>query len=274
MLTGAIDTHIHAAPDVRPRKLSDREVAEQAAQAGMRAIVLKSHVTSTADRAAIAEAAVEHRVRVLGGVVLNRAVGGLNEDAVTATLAMGGRVVWLPTTSALSTSPSMEGREGIAVTDGDRVVPALVPIFERVAAADAVLATGHLVAAELHVVVREAARRGIHRIVVTHPELPLVDLDVATQRDLAGLGAVFERCWQSVRGQGATVPFERIVSDIRAVGSETTVLATDLGQPENATPAQGYGEYLDALAEAGFRDAELVRMACANATTLLGLDRG
>lgn len=256
---------------MRARKLTDREVAEQAAAAGMRAIVLKSHVTSTADRAAIAEEATGHRLRVLGGVVLNRAVGGLNEDAVVATLAMGGRVVWLPTTSARSTSPSLEHRDGIAVVDGDRVVDALVPILERIAAADAVLATGHLVAPELRVVVPEARRRGVRRILVTHPELPLVDLDVETQRALARAGAMFERCWQSVRGHGATTPFERIVSDIRAVGTETTVLATDLGQPENATPAQGYADYLAALAEAGFREAELDRMACANPTTVLGL---
>lgn len=272
MLPGAIDTHVHASPDVRPRKLSDREVAEAAAEARMRAVVLKSHVTSTADRAAIAEAATGHRVRVFGGVVLNRAIGGLNEDAVAATLAMGGRVVWLPTTSARSTSPALEKREGIAVIEDGRVVPALVPILEHIAAADAVLATGHLVAAELRVVVPEARRRGVRRILVTHPELPLVDLDAGTQRDLAGMGALFERCWQSVRGTDATTPFERIVSDIRAVGTDTTVLATDLGQPENATPAQGYADYLDALALAGFREAELERMACANATTLLGLD--
>lgn len=272
MLAGAIDTHIHASPDVRPRKLTDADVARQAADARMRAIVLKSHVTSTADRAAIAEEAVAHRVRVLGGVVLNRAVGGLNEDAVAAALAMGGRVVWLPTTSARSTSPSVEHRDGIAVVEEGRVVPALIRILERIAASDAVLATGHLVAAELRVVVPEAVRRGVRRILVTHPELPLVDLDVATQRELAPSGARFERCWQSVRGTTATTPFERIASDIRDVGTETTVLATDFGQPENATPAQGYADYLDALAAAGFRDAEIERMACANATALLGLD--
>ena len=272
MLAGVIDTHVHASPDVRPRKLTDREVAQQAADARMRAIVLKSHVTSTADRAAVAEEAVAHRVRVFGGVVLNRAVGGLNEDAVVATLAMGGRVVWLPTTSARSTSPALERREGLAVTDGARVVPPLIGILERIAAADAVLATGHLVAAELRIVVPEALRRGVRRILVTHPELPLVDLDVPMQRELARHGARFERCWNSVRGQNATTPFERIASDIRAIGTDTTVLATDLGQPENATPAQGYADYLDALGAAGFDDAEIERMACANATTLLGLD--
>lgn len=272
MLRDAIDTHVHSAPDVRPRKLTDREVAQQAADAGMRAVVLKSHVTSTADRAAIAEAAVAGRVRVFGGIVLNRAVGGLNADAVAATLALGGRVVWLPTTSARSTSPALEKREGLAVVSDGRAVPALVAVLELVAAADAVLATGHLTAPELHVVVGEARRRGVSRILLTHPELPLVDLDLEAQRLLARMDVFFERCWNSVAGAGATTPVERIVSDIRAIGSDSTVLATDFGQPENPAPVRGLEEYLAALARAGFTDAELERMACANATTLLGLD--
>lgn len=272
VIPGAIDTHVHSAPDVRPRKLTDLEVAQQAAGAGMRAVVLKSHVTSTADRAAIAEAGVARRVRVLGGVVLNRAVGGLNPDAVAAALAVGGKVVWLPTTSARSTSPTLEKREGIAVERDGRAVPELVTVLELVAAANAVLATGHLTGPELRVVVGEARRRGVSRILLTHPELPLVDLDVETQQLLARAGVFFERCWNSVAGSTATTPVERIVSDIRAIGVDSTVLATDLGQPENATPVRGLEDYLAALVRAGFTDAELERMACANATKLLGLD--
>ncbi len=271
-LTGAVDTHVHAAPDVRPRKLTDREVAEQAAAAGMRAVVLKSHVTITADRAAIAEAAVDHRVRVLGGVVLNRAVGGLNPDAVQAALALGGRVVWLPTTSARSTSPTLEDRDGLAMIEGDRVVAELVEVFERIAAADAVLATGHLVAEELRVVVPEARRRGVRRIVCTHPELRLVDLDRQTQRELARAGAMFERCWNSIAGAGWNTPIDRVVADIQGVGPASTVLATDFGQPENPTPVEGYAAYVGALARAGFSDADLERMACANPSALLDLD--
>lgn len=269
MLRNAIDTHVHAAPDVKPRKLTDREVALEAANADMRAVVLKSHVTITADRAAIAEAAVHGRVRVLGGVVLNRAVGGLNPDAVGAALAMGGRVVWLPTTSARSTSPRLEGREGIAVTEGGHVVPALAEIFERIAAADAVLATGHLVAEELRVVVPDAKRRGVRRILVTHPELPLVGLDTETQRALARDGAMFERCWQSVISGGATL--DRVIADIRAVGIESTVLATDLGQPENPEPVHGFRAYLDVLGMSGFTERDLEGMAATQPAALLGL---
>jgi hypothetical protein len=126
--------------------------------------------------------------------------------------------------------------------------------------------------AEAEVSAAEARRRGVTRILVTHPELPFVDLDVDTQRELARAGALFERCWQSVSGRSATTPFARIVSDIRAVGRDSTVLATDFGQPENPPPARGFADYVESLSRAGFGDADVERMACANAAALLGLD--
>ena len=51
VMQGIIDMHIHAAPDVRARKLDDLELMEASVQRGVRAIVLKSHNVPTADRA-------------------------------------------------------------------------------------------------------------------------------------------------------------------------------------------------------------------------------
>ncbi len=50
---GAIDIHVHSDPDVFNRSLDDFEVARIAARKGMRGIVLKNHVATTADRAAL-----------------------------------------------------------------------------------------------------------------------------------------------------------------------------------------------------------------------------
>ena len=41
-MQGIIDLHIHAAPDVRARKLDDLELMEASVQRGVRAIVLTS----------------------------------------------------------------------------------------------------------------------------------------------------------------------------------------------------------------------------------------
>ncbi len=41
VMQGIIDMHIHAAPDVRARKLDDLELMEASVQRGVRAIVLQ-----------------------------------------------------------------------------------------------------------------------------------------------------------------------------------------------------------------------------------------
>ena len=46
-LRGAIDMHVHTAPDSRARSLDALEAARQAKASGMRAIVLKNHYEFT-----------------------------------------------------------------------------------------------------------------------------------------------------------------------------------------------------------------------------------
>jgi Family of unknown function (DUF6282) len=82
LLEGAVDTHVHSAPDLVPRKLDDLEVARQARGRGMAAVVLKNHFFTTALRAALVEAQVPG-IRVIGSIVLNQAMGGINPQATS-----------------------------------------------------------------------------------------------------------------------------------------------------------------------------------------------
>jgi hypothetical protein len=50
-LEGAIDLHVHSAPDVDIRRFNDLELASEAKRAGMGAILIKSHQNSTVERA-------------------------------------------------------------------------------------------------------------------------------------------------------------------------------------------------------------------------------
>ena len=50
-MRGAFDTHIHVAPDVVPRIVDDVSFARRFAVLGVDGFVLKSHHTSTAERA-------------------------------------------------------------------------------------------------------------------------------------------------------------------------------------------------------------------------------
>jgi hypothetical protein len=270
-LTGLIDMHIHTAPDVRPRVVNDIEASRQAAEAGMRAIVFKSHVTCTADRATIAETVVPG-IHVFGSVTLNEAVGGLNPVAVEAALNLGARVVWMPTISARNHIVRFDGRppSGISlVTEDGELQSVLFDIFDLVRQHDAILGTAHVSVPEIITLVREARAAGVAKVVVTHPELPWVDVPVDVQEELRDLGASFERCYvSSIDG----APFARIVAEIRRVGLDSTVLATDFGRSPLPPPVEGMRAYVAALLAEGFSERDIQLMAGENPSRLLGLD--
>ncbi len=268
-LTGLIDLHIHTAPDVWPRALDDVSASFQAQAAGMSAIVLKSHVTLTADRAALAQSHVPS-LRVLGGLVLNEAVGGLNPAAVETALAMGARIIWMPTLSAQNHLRAGGRSDGITIFKEDGLEPELLNTLELIARSDAVLATGHLSVREIRSLVPAAKAAGVRRILVNHPEWPAIDMSVAEQEELRSPGVYFERCFVNTTQLGGAVPLTRIVADIRRVGSESTILATDLGRAGNPVPCDGLRMYLAALLNEGVSEQEVRRMAGENPAALLG----
>src|SRR5262249_62213503 len=86
---GLVDFHVHTAPDVFGRALTDDEEALLSKDRGMEAVVLKSHTALTADRAWIARRRVPG-MKIFGGVTLNGAAGGIKVDAVRWAMRMEG----------------------------------------------------------------------------------------------------------------------------------------------------------------------------------------
>ncbi len=285
---GIIDTHIHSAPDTTPRLLSDVEVARQATDAGYRAVVLKSHRTETAGRAAIANEVVSG-TEVLGGVALNtHSTGGLVPSALETALLLGGRMVWLPTfASANQVRFNRSGGntamidvlgkvrdDGVHVVDEHgRPLPEVLEVIDMVAEASATLATGHISADEIMTIVPEARRRGVEHVMITHPELDQIALSIDQQAELADLGGVwFERVLVSTTVDGHHATLDDIRESIRVLGAGSTILATDFGQPNNATPVDGMQQFIDAMRERGCTQDEIEQMTCVNPATALGLE--
>ena len=80
-IQGAIDLHVHSAPDSVPRTLTAIETAQIARRHGMRAVVYKNHSVETASLAYLVSQVVPE-VGAYGGIALNRSVGGFNVAAV------------------------------------------------------------------------------------------------------------------------------------------------------------------------------------------------
>jgi hypothetical protein len=287
LLRGAIDLHIHAAPDIVPRLLDDFELAAGARAAGMAAIVLKSHHMLTADRAQIAQK-VFPDVKVFGGLALNvPACGGLNPEAVKVAIRMGAKVIWLPTLSATNHIERAKTRvtgnlevmsQGFAprpvrvVDSAGAPVPELIEILELIAEADVILATGHLSVSEIKAVADAAVTAGAKKILVNHPELWLIGMSIEDQRELAAKGATMEVCMRNLTAPGHGEASPRWLAErILAVGAEHVVMATDYGQVESPPAPEGMRRYIATMLECGILANDVERMVKTNPARLLGL---
>ena len=295
LLRGAYDTHIHVAPDVVARIVYDVTLALRFAELGMDGFILKSHYTSTAERAAVVRAAVPG-VQALGAIVLNRAVGGMNALAVEVAAREGARTVWLPTVDSVNESHErdidpadppakvpvwvklqLELREqGIeippvpVVDDAGVVLPETRAVLERIAHHGLLLATGHLARDEIFTVVDAALEAGVSEIVITHPEFPAQSLSVADQKALAAKGALLERCMTTPHT--GKIAWNEWMDNIRACGPEHSVLSTDLGQVFNPPVQDGMAIMVDRLLAAGFNEEEVRVMAVTNTRRVAGAD--
>ncbi len=270
-LVGVIDFHAHAGPDSRPRSLNDIEVARLFRQAGLRGMVLKNHFTMTADRAALAMAQIDG-LEVFGGVALNRAVGGLNPEAVRQMVAFeGGRgkVVWLPTFDAEFYVTRAGGSDPfVRVVEDGAPVPPLVDVFSLVGEHDLVLAMGHSSPEEVLLLIPAAKAQGVRHILVTHVFGQDATLD--QMRQIASKGAIMELDWLAV--YSGTQSIEDYAAAIEEIGAEHFLISSDLGQAGNPTHADGLRAFIRALRAEGVSDGEVDLMARRNPARLLGLE--
>ena len=76
LIAGSVDSHLHVAPDPYRQRIADAyEVAYEAANIGMKGVVLKSHDYPTSPLAQLAQKNVDG-IEILGSLTLNHGVGG------------------------------------------------------------------------------------------------------------------------------------------------------------------------------------------------------
>lgn len=274
---GIIDLHYHCAPDVKPRKLNDLELMEQGVQLGVRAVVIKTHYSPTAGRAALVNALRKEKYpksdfELIGGIALNRSVGGLNPYALETELKLGAKVVWLPTLDAENEFRKAGKTGGIQLIRDGKVVPELAPILNLVRDYDVCLQTGHLSAKECFPVVEAARKAGIKKIVITHPEYHIVGMTLEQQERLVrDYGVLLEREAVQPVGSKFVSNLESNAAAMRAIGCEHFIIATDSGQVNTPFWQETLLDSLNFYKKAGFTAGELDQMTRKNPGTMVGL---
>jgi Family of unknown function (DUF6282) len=273
-LSGAIDIHVHSSPDNVERSVDGLEAAVMARAHGMRAIVLKNHYDPTAGLAYMVRQQVGG-VEVFGGIDLNLPVGGMNPAAVehlTQVSGSYGRVVWMSTFDAENqVRYSQQVRPFVSVSKNDELLQATKDVVAVIAKHGLVLATGHVSSAEGLMLLREGKRQGLRHMVVTHAMNAPILMTVSQMQEAASQGAFIEFVGGSMRLPDAPARVQRFAEAIRTIGPQFCILSSDLGQKGNPLPADGFADFIAAMRERGFTDAELARMTKQNPATLLGL---
>src|SRR5712691_8611790 len=264
-IEGLIDFHLHTAPDVFGRAFDDDEAALLYRDNGLEAVVMKSHVVPTADRAWLVRKHLP-ALKAFGGIVLNAAVGGINPEAVQWMWRMQGgfgRVVWFPTFDADNhVKHFKDAPEGVKVVGADgKALPAVRDVLKVCAQQKLVVCTGHASPAEALAIIEAARDAGCDRIVVTHAEFEVVNMTVEQMKKAASLGAKMEiDAMGPLMGPNAHLPFMRhwrqvtykeSAAHIKAVGAEHFILGTDLGQTGNPSQPDGYAMLVSGLMAEG-----------------------
>ncbi len=288
LLKGAIDIHVHSGPDLYPRIQDHVELALAAREAGLRALVIKSHNFPTAAHAIATSKAVPG-IDIFGGIALNLHVGGLNPIAVEAALKYGARQVWFPTVDAVNHAALTGGEvgqhgKGLVVAGGlsqytraqprirvldenDALVPAIHEILRLVAESKVILNVGHTSYEEMHRLVLAARSAGVRKIVVDHPFFSRLTLE--QQENLAAAGALINYTAGELLPRWWRVSVEDFAAGIRRIGVARLVISSDAGQIHNPPPVEASRIAVQLLLEEGFSSEEIRTMLDTNPAKLL-----
>ena len=211
-LRGAFDLNCKCAPTMAGYALDHAEAAEEALALGMGGLVFRDDGYCTTPIASLLAETSFHGepISITGSVTLNNVSGGLNFYAAEHALALGGRVVSMPTVSAQNhlraahwpafhAAETMPGPRALtAVDDGGAIRHEAIEVLEIIAERDGVLDAGALHVSEALALFREAERRGVKRLLLSDPArrnaAQAADLDEAID-----LGAAVEFLPQAER---------------------------------------------------------------------------
>lgn len=286
-LVGAIDMHVHCLPDYTPRYADALSLAQDAAAAGMRGVVIKSHLIPTIGAAQIVNEIVEG-CTLFGSVTLNNPAGGLDPRTVIANAKAGAKVVWLPTIdAAFGYNKAMDGHwikiyngggnfnrkiEYMTVTDEKGELKNEVrEIVDACKEYDVVLASGHISPDEAYEVAKYAHEIGFTRYIVTHPNI-WEEYTHEVVKKFTDLGAVLALAYGCTLPHNGSVHPSYLVDMVKYVGAENCIMTTDFGQIYSPSPVEGFRMYRALMRRFGCDTRELDLMMKVNPARELGLD--
>jgi hypothetical protein len=279
----AYDVHVHIGPEIIPRRFNAQSLGkyEKNKIAGC---VVKNHFYPTASMIN-----GDEETDLLGGVVLNNGVGGMNPEAVYAASLISSKpiMIWFPTINAKNfliknkfeiapewvedkniTLKSEGEARPVIVTRNSKLVSGAKLVIDMISNVGGVLATGHISPEESQMVAEYAISKGV-KVIITHAIYQHIDMAVEQQTALAKLGCFIEQSYSMYSMDG--IPISRIADQIKRVGVGSVILSSDVGQAFSVSPSEALEDFSRLLITEGFNIEELETMLVHNPKKLLGI---
>jgi hypothetical protein len=173
-----------------------------------------------------------------------------------------------------ATTQKMRPASPVPVLDANKkVLDAVKDVLDIIARNDMTLASGHLHVSETWLVFEEAKRRGVKRLIFTHPE-EIVDASLNDVRGIAAMGAMVEHslCMFLDGSKFQIAAQEDLRHQIDAAGVDNTILCSDLGQVGVFGPVEGFRRGVELCLSLGYKDDEIRKMVSTNTAQVLGLE--
>ncbi|MEW2619374.1 DUF6282 family protein [Streptomyces sp. NPDC048106] len=276
-----VDVHYHAGPDAYVRRHTTASAGARYARLGGW-VVLKNHLGSTAAQAWEAR---QQGLPVSGSIVLNDIAGGLDPRSVEQAVVQHGEdsglrlIVHLPTvtgrahTSRLARTPAhpllADGLRPLTVTDEDGTLRAEVRELLRMARdLPIVISTGHADRHEVTLLVEEAVRLDVPRLMLNQPANPMTGLTCSDLLDLASAEQVYteQTALTYLLGYQEWDDFSAVLSRVPRV-----VYSSDLGQTSQMDIGEWTTRSRDWFARAGLGEDRITEVVRDAPLRMLGL---
>jgi len=273
LLQGAIDIHAHSSPCLFERLTDHAEAARQAKEYGFKAIVIKAHHFGTVGRAHFVRQLVDG-IDVFDSLPLNKCVGGVNPFAVDAAIKLGVKKIFMPTVDAYQhqkmrggtgqyDNPALRQKGGVPdfasksqgiyiLDENDNLLPEAKECLKLIADANIILCVGHLTLKEDFVLVKEAVKMGIKKLIVDHPFSKTCQFSVKDQVALADLGCYINQPFAQVSPRFHALQVPELADAIRKIGVKRCIMSSDTGQVANPSCPESMRMYVRLLLEEKF----------------------
>lgn len=283
----SIDLHFHIGPEIVPRKFNNVNQLIQSMNGRIKGIALKNHFYSTVPF--IKEVKCPKNLFLIGSVVLNNSVGGLNPEAIYSASVLSNIpiIVWFPTINAkkfldktkFEIAPEWVNKinfkprlakdiKGIYIIDKNgKLNQKSIEILKVIKNTKSILATGHISAFESIKLVDKALKMGINKIIITHPIYQKINMTTVEQINLAKKGCFIESCYSMYSID--KIPIKKIAYQIKKIGPSQIILSSDVGQKFSPIPSQALFYFAKLLMREGITLDILYQMLVINTNKLV-----